>query len=133
MSTVANEHPKNMRVTVTAVHLFILSQSINDNVPVSDCSHSEGNGWFLAGDVGGLQQVTGEFSGIKISSEAVPIQAGQTYAATAIHPSSKDANTGYEGTFYVESVRREGQVGQTGPATWAASGTFSGTVTRPTA
>lgn len=133
MSTVANEHPKNGRVTVSAAHLIILSMSTDDTVPVSDCSNTESGGWFMAGDVGGHRQVTGEFEGIKLASTAVPVEPGQTYAATAIHPSSKGANTPYSGTFYVENVRRQGQVTQNGPATWAARGTFTGTVTIPTA
>lgn len=133
MSTVANEHPKNGRVTVDSVHLFITESSTTDRVPVSDCSHTEGGGKFLAGDEGGLEQVTGEFSGIKIGNAAVPVQAGQTYAATDISQCSKGAGAAYSGTFYVEEVRRSGQVGQTGPATWSASGTFSGDFTRPTA
>lgn len=131
--TVANEHPKNGRVTVSGSHLFIMEMSTDDTVPVSDCSHTEGNGKFVAGDEGGLEQVTAEWTGIKIGGEGVPVVAGQAYEATAVHTSSKSANTGYSGTFYVENVRRQGQVSQTGPATFTARGTFTGDFTRPTA
>lgn len=129
---VANEHPRNGRVTVDGVHLLIVEQSADDTVPVSDCSNTESGGWFVAGEVGGHRQITGEFSGIKISGQAVDLEPGNTYAAS-LYPSNKDAGGAYVGDFYVENVRRQGQVTQNGPALWTARGTFSGTVTIPTA
>lgn len=129
---VANEHPRNGRVTTDGVNLLIISQSVDDTVPVSDCSNTESGGWFVAGDVGGHRQITGEFEGIKLTGEATPIEPGKTYAASLL-PSNKEAGGAYTGTFYVENVRRQGQVTQNGPATWSARGTFSEEVTIPTA
>ena len=132
MSFVANKHPRLGRVTTDGVHLLITDMSTDDTTPVSDCTNTESGGWFVAGEEGGVTQITGEFTAILLKGSPPDVVPGQSYAAS-FHHGSKDANTAYTGTFYVENVRQQGQVSQAGPSVFSGRGTFTGTVTRPTA
>ena len=128
---VANKHPKNGRVAMDGQNLFITDMNTDDTAPVSDCTNTESTGWFEAGTEGGIIHITGEFTAILLDGSAPSVTPGSTYAAKFSH-GSKAAGGAYEGSFYIENLRQQGQIGQTGPSVYTGRGTFSGTVVRPT-
>lgn len=131
-SLISNKHPRLGRVTVDAAHLLITEMSNDDTTPVSDCTNTESGGWFVAGEEGGVTQITGEATAILLKGSPAAVTPGATVEAS-FHHGSKDANTAYTGEFYIENVRQQGQVSQNGPSVYSLRGTFTGTVTRPSA
>lgn len=129
--TLAVKHPKNSRIVMAGSNLLITDMSLDDNVPTTDATNTESLGRFEAGDEGGIEQVTFEFTAIVPAGAAPDVTPGNSYAAT-MHHGDRVANSGYDGTVYIESIRLQGQPSQNGPQVYTGRGTFSGEFTRPT-